>query len=220
MPQYKTIVTLTWRIESKLNHAECLELAKKQLEKILDSNPQGNDFDGFNIQIDLAPMKNRKCLVHLGEFSLDEVMPFITENESKRDYKVGDHTYAVRMNSDRYFVFKDNPKCVACGLDGTKMILDMNSGDNSPHFNLYAEEYGRFVLMTKDHILAKASGGTDSIENFQTMCCICNNIKGHYSLSLLQVAELRNLSLNPDMICRKELRDLINKKRDNMVAEK
>ena len=220
MPQYKVIATLTWQFDIELEHAECLERAKQQLEEILDSNPQGNDFDGFRIQVDLARMKDRKKLIHLGEFGLDEVMPYITEQESKKDYVVGEHTYTVRMSSDRYFVFRDNPRCVACGLEGTKMILDMNPGDNSPHFNLYAEEDGRLVLLTKDHILAKSRGGSDNRDNFQSMCCTCNNLKGHYDLTIEQVGELRELYKNPEMLPRKELRDLVNSRRNLMVSVK
>lgn len=220
MPQYKVIATLTWRLDDDLDHEECLERAKQQLEDILDSNPQGEDFDGFSVQIDLARMKDRKKLVHLGEFSLDEVMPYITEAESKRDYHVGEHTYTVRMNSDRYFVFKDNPRCVSCGLEGTKMVLDMNPGDHSPHFNLYAIEDGRYVLMTKDHVLAKACGGTDELSNYTTCCSICNNLKGHYDLTYEQVRELREINSNKTMLPRKELRELINRTRDEMVAQR
>lgn len=218
MPQYKVIATICWVIDTDLQHDECLERAKQQLDGILDSNPQGEDFDGFSVQIDLARMKDRKKLVHLGEFNLDEVMPHITEAESKRDYHVGEHTYTVRMNSDRYFVFKDNPRCVSCGLEGTKMILDMNPGDNSPHFNLYAEEDGRYVLMTKDHVLAKACGGTDELSNYTTCCAICNNLKGHYDLSYEQVKELREIHNNKMMLPRKELRALINQTREKMLS--
>jgi 5-methylcytosine-specific restriction endonuclease McrA len=220
MPQYKVITTLTWRIDDDLSHEECLQRAKQQLEEILDSNPQGEDFDGFSVQIDLAQMKDRKKLVHLGEFDLDDVMPYVTESESKRDYHVGDKTYTVKMNSDRYFVFKNNNRCVACGLEGTKMILDMNPGDHSPHFNLYAIEDGRYVLMTKDHVLAKACGGTDELSNYATCCAICNNLKGHYDLSYEQVNELRDIHNNKMMIPRKELREIINQTRDKMIAHK
>lgn len=220
MPQFKVIATLTWKFEADSDHEACLERAKQQLEEILDSSPQGDDFEGFSIQIDLARMKDRKRLVHLGEFDLSEVLPYITEQESKRDYKIGEHTYSVRMNSDRYFVFKENPCCVACGVKGTKMILDMNPGDNSPHFNLYAEEDGRYVLMTKDHILAKARGGLDELSNYQSMCCTCNNLKGHYDLTVEQVRELRKLYNNEEMHPRKELRDLVNSRREKMVSGK
>ncbi len=220
MPQFKVIATLTWKFEADSDHETCLERAKQQLEKILDANPQGGEFDGFSVQIDLARMKDRKRLVHLGEFDLDEVLPYITEHDSKRDYMIGDQVYSVRMNSDRYFVFKDNPHCVACGIEGTKMILDMNPGDQSPHFNLYAVEDGRYVLMTKDHVLAKARGGTDELSNYQTMCSICNNLKGHYDLTVEQVQELRLLHDNEAMYPRKELRDIVNKRREEMISSK
>lgn len=47
------------------------------------------------------------------------------------------------------------------------------------HFNLYAiDKDGNEVLMTKDHILAKARGGKDRISNYQTCCKVCNETKG------------------------------------------
>lgn len=219
MPQYKAIVTLSWQIDTDDDQSQCLENARKQLERILDSNPQGSDFEGFTVQIDLARMRDRKKLIHLGEFSLDEVMPFITEHESKKDFIIDGKIYSVRMNSDRYFVFRDNPTCVACGLTGTKIILDMNPGDQSPHFNFYAEEDGRLVLMTKDHIVAKSRGGGDVMSNYVTCCSICNNLKGHYQVTYEQVRELRKLFDNSAMIPKKDLRDLINQRRDQMVED-
>ena len=114
------------------------------------------------------------------------------------------------MNSQRYFVFKNNNKCASCGLEGTKLILDLNPGDKSPHFNLYGEEDGRLVLMTKDHIVPRSKGGENVIGNYQTMCSICNNLKGNYDLTIENCQELRELHRNKDKITRKELRSLIN----------
>jgi len=219
MTQYKVITTLTWKFESEDSHQECLEHAKRQLDSILDVNPLGEEFDGFSVQVDLARMKQRKRLVHLGEFAPDEVFPYVTEEESKRDYRVGEQVFQVRMNSDRYAVFKANRMCVACGLIGEKMVLDINPGDQSPHFNLYGVENGRPVLMTKDHILAKSRGGTDELSNYQTCCSICNNLKGAYDLTVEQVKELRLLWNNEEKLPRKELRDLLNKTREEMARK-
>ena len=216
MSQYKAIATLTWKFDSDEPPEECLEKAKIQLDSILNSNPSGEDFDGFCVQVDLARMKDRKKLVHLGEFDLEEVLPFITEDETKKDYEVDGKIYSVRMNSDRYFVFQNNNHCVSCDIEGTKMVLDINPGDQSPHFNLYAEENGRLLLMTKDHILAKSKGGTDELSNYQTMCSICNNLKGAYDLKLDHVKELREMYNNTEKLPRKELRELINKRREEM----
>ena len=218
MTQYKIITTLTWKFETDDPPEECLESAKKQLESILNTQPTGENFDGFTVQVDLARMKDRKRLIHLGEFNLDDVMPYLTEEEVKREYMVEGKPHLVRMNSDRYFVFKNNNRCVSCNLEGTKMILDINPGDQSPHFNLYAEENDRLVLMTKDHILAKSKGGTDDLNNYQTMCCTCNNLKGAYDLQLLEVKELRRLHDNREKLPRKEMRDLINKTREEMAS--
>jgi len=107
---YKVIATVTWKFETDQSENISLEHAKYQLDKILDTHPQGEEFEGFCIQVDLAKMKDRKRLIHLGDFSLDDVLPYITEEESKRDYQVKGKDYPVRMNSDRYFVFKNNNK--------------------------------------------------------------------------------------------------------------
>lgn len=219
MTQYKVISTITWKFESDESEKICLEYAKHQLEQILDSHPQGENFDGFGIQVDLAKMKDRKRLIHLGEFDLEDVLPYISEEESKREYIVGEETYVVRMNSDRYFVFQRNSECVACNLQGTKMILDINPGDQSPHFNLYAEENGRLVLMTKDHVTAKSKGGIDQLDNYQTCCAICNNLKGAYDITYQQVSELRKLHNNEEKLPKRELRDLINRIREAMAQK-
>lgn len=219
MTTYKVITTVTWQFDSEANQSHCLEYAKSQLEKILNCKPQGSAYNGFSVQVDLAKMKDRKRLIHLGCFELDEVFPFVTSEETKKEYNVGDKSYIVRMNSDRYHVFKDNINCVACGLAGSKMILDMNPGDTSPHFNMYAEEDGRLVLMTKDHKLAKSKGGTDKLDNYVTCCATCNNLKGAYDLSYQQVNLLRKLYANPNKLPRKELRDLINNKREELAKD-
>lgn len=216
MPTYKSIVTLTWKFESHLSEEECLNKAKQQLDEILNTKPQGADYDGFAVQVDLAKMKDRKKLIHLGMFALDDVFPHITIEDLKKDFVIDGKVYQVRMNSDRYHVFKNNPSCVSCGIEGKHMVLDMNPGDSSPHFNLYAEEHGRLVLMTKDHILAKSKGGLDALENYATMCSVCNNLKGNFDLTNAQVAELRILHNNEAKIPRKELRDLINQVRSEM----
>ena len=219
MTTYKAMATITWVFESDDSKAECLEKAKAQLDEILETNPYGKSFEGFRVQMDIARMKDRKKLVHIGEFHVDDVFPHITRNDEKHEYIVDGESYMVRMNSDRYFVFRDNNCCVSCGIEGTKMILDLNPGDQSPHFNLYGEEAGRLVLMTKDHIVPKSRGGSDEIQNYATMCSICNNLKGHYHLTWGQVNELREIHNNEKKLPRKDLRDLINKKRAEMEKE-
>ena len=55
-----------------------------------------------------------------------------SDNYSARNFAIGfDLTVEDRANAEPVFI-RD--------LEGTKMILDINPGDQSPHFNLYAEE--------------------------------------------------------------------------------
>lgn len=216
MAQYKSIVTITWKFTSEDSFQDCLIFTKEQVDQILQI-PQGEKFEGFGIQVNLARMKDKKKVTHLGEFSLEEVLPYITGGDEKRVYMVNGKEYFVKMNSERYFVFKNNNKCVSCGLEGTKMILDINSGDQSPHFNLYAKEHGRLVLMTKDHVIAKSQGGLDDLSNYSTMCSICNNLKGDYTLNNEEVRKLRELHKNEGKLPKKELKELINKTRKEMA---
>lgn len=196
MSTYKAIATITWKFESDKPLEECLEFAKAQLEKIVDCSPYGDEFDGFSVQMDIAPMKERKKLIHIATYPLDEILPFITTEDQRKEFIVDGQPYLVRMNSDRYHVFKDNRFCISCGLEGKHMVLDINPGDQSPHFNLYTEENGRLVLMTKDHKHPKSKGGEDALDNYQTMCCVCNNLKGAYDLTLEDCRRLRDLYKN------------------------
>jgi hypothetical protein len=111
----------------------------------------------------------RKC-------SVDEVLPFTGPNASVKLYA----GHMVKMVSLRYQTFVKSLYCACCGIKGTVMLLELpNNGGKicRPHFNLYAEREGHLVQMTKDHKQPKSKGGADHINNMQTMCCTCNELK-------------------------------------------
>lgn len=101
----------------------------------------------------------------------------------------------VRVSSTRLECFRRSPVCVGCGVSGVFWMLQSNANpaaNAKPHLNLYA--YGRsesapqtrhplvqdgLVLMTQDHILPLSRGGTTVMDNLQTMCEICNHLKGN-----------------------------------------
>jgi len=215
---FKVIGTITWEFESDESIEECTQLARKHFATIVNES-HAQKFEDFSMQIEIAKMRDKKKLIHLASFELDEVLPFATIEESKKEYFVNNQSYQVRMNSDRYFVFLNSKSCVSCGLEGSKMILDKNSTDTSPHFNMYAEENGRLILMTKDHILAKSKGGKDEITNYATCCIICNNLKANYDLTYDQVNELRKIHSNPNKLPHKELRRVLNQTRSKMIGK-
>lgn len=98
-------------------------------------------------------------------------------SRQKKRIKVDLDGYLVKTYSQRYEVFKNNTKCVVCGLEGTHYRLERQVGSNQYHFNLYGMRNGEEILFTKDHILPKSKGGANSLSNYQTMCYDCNQEK-------------------------------------------
>lgn len=218
--RYKAITTLSFTFDSDDSHAKALEFARNKLAEILDENPHGEDFGSFSMQLSLIRLKDKHKLIRIAEFAVEDVLPYITKEETKRTYTAGGKDYLVKMNSDRYFVFLTSLKCVSCGIEGTHMMLELNPGDNAPHFNLYAMESGRYVLMTKDHIVAKSKGGDNALDNYETMCAVCNNLKAHYDLSNDEVCTLRQIYNNDKKLPKRELKDLICAEREKMMGRK
>lgn len=124
-------------------------------------------------------MLERKS-IHSIEEVREKVMPYNTGEKGTIiiDFD-GD---PLKANSQRYTLFFTKGfKCVKCGIEGKYFAKERDPSSNSDkyHLNLYAlDENGKEVLMTKDHIIPKSKGGKNKLENYQTMCCRCNNNKG------------------------------------------
>lgn len=124
-------------------------------------------------------MLERKS-IHSIEEVREKVMPY---NTGKKGTIIIDFDGdPLKANSQRYTLFFTKGfKCVKCGIEGKYFAKERDPSSNSDkyHLNLYAlDENGKEVLMTKDHIIPKSKGGKNKLENYQTMCCICNKKKG------------------------------------------
>lgn len=109
----------------------------------------------------------------LGTIPIEDVLPYLGRGLPPREY----FGKSVKMGSLRYRVFSEKgTTCVKCGIEGKYFALERAIGTTSDkwHFNLYGEGD---ALLTKDHIIPRCKGGTDSITNLQTMCAGCNNKK-------------------------------------------
>lgn len=135
----------------------------------------------------------KKKQQRLAVFRPDEVLPHVIKSGGRRTFIVEGVEFQVKMNSDRYHLFARNLECVSCGLVGSMMALELAPNSAHPHFNLYALDHGCEVLMTKDHVVPVAQGGPDRDDNYQTMCAVCNNIKGDSNLTVGEVKELRDI---------------------------
>ena len=85
----------------------------------------------------------------------------------------------IKTKSDRYQVFATKGCiCCKCGLKASYFALEKHKDQDRYHLNLYGiNEQGKEVLFTKDHIIPKAKGGKNILENYQTMCNVCNEFK-------------------------------------------
>ena len=60
-------------------------------------------------------------------------------------------------------------------------IVTGSNKDDALHFDLYGiGDNGYEILMTIDHIKAKSKGGINHIDNYQTLCTICNEAKADF----------------------------------------
>jgi len=146
--------------------------------------------EGNPLQGSIAPKDKHPRYKHLAEFDLKEVLALRKFGKSRALCEVNGETYKVKVSSLRLHVFAESCECVCCGIKGTRMVLDKQLADTfeSPHFNLYGESDGELILMTKDHRTPKAQGGSNKLDNFQTMCTRCNGAKDD---KIISIEELR-----------------------------
>ena len=145
-------------------------------------------------------------MLRIAEYEVAEILALSTVEESRRIFVHEGIEYNVKMNSDRYEVFKKSCTCVVCGLEGTKMILERHTEGVNPHFNLYGVEDSELILFTKDHIIPKSRGGKNELKNYNTMCVICNNIKSNFEVTNDQILAVRRGTLG--MSLKEKIRQL------------
>lgn len=146
-------------------------------------------------------------MITLARFKNDDILPYIGTGMPKvllNTHKYGELFF--KASSTRLECLKRSQDCVRCGIKGTEWHLEthiqktprvgmncfidkcpwcaltrkkMPAGMQTPHLNLYGfSRRGRRILMTQDHIFPKHAGGSNGIENLQTMCTCCNSYKG------------------------------------------
>jgi len=83
----------------------------------------------------------------------------------------------VKMNSQRYHLFKHKGCKCKCGVEGTFFAKERHFNSDRWHFNLYGFRDGTEVMLTKDHIVPKSKGGPNHFDNYEPMCLDCNSDK-------------------------------------------
>lgn len=118
------------------------------------------------------PFRDR--YVKWGKFSIPKVLSKTTSKTGEEEMEFDGHM--VKMDSTRYLCFDHKGICCSsCGMKATHFTLERHVSHTRFHFNLYGlDENGKEVMFTKDHIIPKSKGGSDHLENMQTMCEKCN----------------------------------------------
>lgn len=142
----------------------------------------------FIVEVEMKPVGKHYNLTRFKTYSMGEILPLFRKNDNCLGKKNPEASRIfdgkrVKFNSLRYQLFANKgTKCVACGLEAQFFALEQSHSkelSDTWHFNLYGRDSdGDEILFTKDHILSRAKGGKDHINNLQTMCYVCNQIKG------------------------------------------
>lgn len=158
----------------------------------------------------------KQKMIKLAEFTYEEVIGKINTCSGRVPFEIDNSKYFVRMNSQRYFLFRKQRNCYVCGLYGQVFFLEKLLQDKNPHFNLYSKENDNYVLMTKDHIIPRSKGGKNNLSNYNTCCSICNFLKDNCEINKEKILELRTIwNENINKIEKKDLMDIIRNKRND-----
>lgn len=108
----------------------------------------------------------------------EEILPKVIFSDKRVKTEI--NGINIKMSSLRLQTFaKNGIICKQCGIEGKYFVMEKIKGQDAYHLNLYAvDSDGKEILMTKDHIIPVCKGGKDTLENLQTMCTVCNFMKG------------------------------------------
>lgn len=108
-------------------------------------------------------------------YSIDETFKILGDSiYNEKRTKINFDGDMIKATSQRYIVFKKSCVCCKCGLKASFFAKEKAKKEHPYHLNLYGIKDGKEILFTKDHIFPKSRGGKNEIENYQTMCTICN----------------------------------------------
>jgi len=204
--KYEIKASIKWTIKS----GESKEFVQQKAFDELTNAIRDLHFPNIDLEIKAEELKSNIEIQRIKEYSWSFILDKLKKTNNNFKVSFQGKEYIVKMNSQRYFLFRENNKCVCCGIEGTKVILEKNLNDVTPHFNLYAKTQDGLVLLTKDHITPKCVGGTDRHSNYQTMCSICNGLKGHSNISIENLHNIRKIYEKNKYGDKKALHNLID----------
>jgi 5-methylcytosine-specific restriction endonuclease McrA len=115
-------------------------------------------------------------LTRIQEFTIEEVFDWIKDNNTHVFWEENGYSIKPRMFYRARIYSEKGMICGNCGLTGTYFALEKDKGGGM-HLDLYGKNETGDVMFTIDHIKPSSKGGKHKMDNFQTMCKVCNEKK-------------------------------------------
>ena len=124
---------------------------------------------------------------------LNEFPKFIN-NTIPRRFEILGHTINCKSTRMKLLFVHRNLECKCCGIRASFAAIETcPSSKGYKSLNFYGYDFeGKEVLLTWDHIKPRSLGGKNTSANSQTLCSICNGIKGN-ELHFREIKAIRKM---------------------------
>jgi 5-methylcytosine-specific restriction endonuclease McrA len=214
--KFEVRARVRWKVNSNTTEQELRDKSFRDIVKVF----QDCNLPKLDVSVSVIRIKDPNETIKIKSFHWDHIVEEIRRTKNNFRCSHNGVDYVAKMNSQRYFLFRENNRCVCCGIVGNKVYLEKSPNDVSPHFNLYGERDNQLILLTKDHIKPKSLGGKDKHSNYQTMCSICNSLKGHANISVHNLSKLRSIYDKNRGADKRHLHDIIENNKARMSSKK
>lgn len=169
---------LTNKLFDTIQEVKSLKKEKHREDCKFIKNKNEEFFEIKQLENQKEPKINIKKTVQV--LPVEDVLNIIKQGYKKvfiNNERVG--VYSVRLQT-----FLKSQTCACCGAKAIYFRIEKPLKDivqkHGGHLELYCEKAdGTIDMMTKDHIYPKSRGGSESLDNMQTMCLTCNMAKGN-----------------------------------------
>lgn len=123
-------------------------------------------------------------------FSISEILDEYCAKTERIQYN--GITIGIRSSDYLRFIFSENVvkndfRCAICGTRASHFRIKKDSQSNRFYLHLYGfvkrDNCTKYIIFNRDHIIPKALGGTNTLENYQLTCSECNCVRGTHNCS-------------------------------------